>query len=74
MPPLLRAERDVRIHPGWVARVPVEGPVEGHNEWFMERITLPTRNSCFLVAPSTLIKTKELVVVVANMSPSAEWV
>jgi Reverse transcriptase (RNA-dependent DNA polymerase) len=74
MPPLLRAERDVQIRPGWVARVPVEGPVEGCNKWFMERITLPTRNGCFLVAPSTLIKTKELVVAVANTSPSAEWV
>jgi hypothetical protein len=74
MPPLLRAERDRRISPEWVARVPVEGPVDGCNKWFMERITLPTRNGCFLVAPLTLIKMKELVVAVANMSPSAEWV
>jgi hypothetical protein len=40
----------------------------------MERITLPTRNGCFLAAPLTLIKTKELVVAVVNTSPSVEWV
>jgi hypothetical protein len=74
MPPLLKAERDVWICPGWVARIPVKGPVEGCDEWFMERVILPTRNGCFLAAPSMLVRTKELVVTVANTSPSTEWI
>jgi hypothetical protein len=74
MPPLLKAERDVQICPGWVARIPVEGPVKGRNKWFMERVILPTRNSCFLAAPWMLVRTKELVFAVANTSPSTEWI
>jgi hypothetical protein len=74
MPPLLKAERDVQICPGWVGRIPVKGPVKGRDEWFMERVILPTRNGCFLAAPSMLVKTKELIVTVANMSPSTEWI
>jgi hypothetical protein len=74
MPPLLREVRDMRIHPGWVTRVPIEGPVKGHNEWFMERVALPMNNGCFLAAPSMLIKSEELIMAVANTSPSMEWI
>jgi hypothetical protein len=64
----------MRIHPGWVARIPMEGPVKGHNDWFMERVILPTHNRSFLATPATLIKSKELILAVANMSPSVEWI
>jgi hypothetical protein len=33
---LLQAATDMRISVQWVARVPVEGPTTGHDEWFME--------------------------------------
>jgi hypothetical protein len=55
----------MRIHPIWVTRIPVEGPVKGHDDWFMERVILPTHDESFLAAPSMLIKLKELILAVA---------
>jgi hypothetical protein len=64
----------MRIHMGWVARVPVEGPTASRNEWFMEQVTIPMNNRCFLAAPLMLIKSGELIIAVANTSPSTEWI
>jgi hypothetical protein len=71
---LLWSATDVRIHMGWVPRVPIEGPTAIHDEWFMEQVMIPMNNGCFPAAPSTLIKSKELIIAVANMSPSMEWI
>jgi hypothetical protein len=71
---LLWAATDMRIHTGWVTRVPIEGPTASCDEWFMEWVMLPMNNRCFLAAPLTLIKSEELIVAVANMSPSVEWI
>jgi hypothetical protein len=69
-----RAARDVRISPGHIARIPFYGATKGRSHWFVERITIQTKDGCFLAAPSSIVNSGSPTLDVANTSPSWKWI
>ena len=71
---LVRAAKDVRIRPGHVSRVPIKAAWGDHGDWFIERITIQTKDGSFLASPSSIVKAGHSALDVANPSASWKWV
>ena len=68
------AARDMKIWPGHIARIPFYRAVEACSHWFVERLTIQTKDGCFLAAPSLLVNSSHLILDVANTSLSWKWI
>ena len=71
---LVRAAEDRRIRPGYSANVRLKGTFGGRDNWFIERVTIQTKDGFVLAPASCLMQSDHPFVPVFNPSPSWKWV